>query len=180
MAQLSRLETHPHSSSSRQQACVGRRGDHGRIGIGEHTRKQVFYDFRCNRWPSTRSLDDQSSSGLSISAIGPRQKGKAHIERGFKEAGVLDCFGVGGRALYQKALDMNEAGTLFPGGKNTNIDASIDSTVADLPEDVPENVVPYESNESHETDAQQQREDNREKSVCRMAAVLGSMLGSLL
>eukprot|EP01043_Picozoa_sp_COSAG02_P061661 COSAG02_NODE_8329_length_2613_cov_1.451870_2_plen_121_part_00 len=49
-------------------------------------------------------------------------KGRAHIVRGFKEAGILDCFGSGAEALYAKALAANDAGTLFPGGKNTSID----------------------------------------------------------
>ena len=71
-------------------------------------------------------------------------KGQRHIVRGFKEAGIMDCFGSSGRELYEKALVANDAGTLFPGGKNNDIDASLDSTVADVPEDTPENVVPGE------------------------------------
>ena len=71
-------------------------------------------------------------------------KGRAHIVRGFKEAGILDCFGSGAEALYAKALAANDAGTLFPGGKNTNIDVSIDSTIEDVPEDAQENQNPMQ------------------------------------
>ena len=58
--------------------------------------------------------------------------------------GILDCFGSTGETLYAKALVANDAGTLFPGGKNTNIDASIDSTIEDATEDAPENQNPFE------------------------------------
>ena len=57
---------------------------------------------------------------------------------------ILDCFGSGAEALYAKALAANDAGTLFPGGKNTNIDVSIDSTIEDVPEDAPENQNPMQ------------------------------------
>ena len=70
-----------------------------------------------------------------------------HILRGFREAGILDCFGDGSRALYEKAVAANEEGTLFPGGKNQNIDAMIDSTIASIPANTPEDFVPSETDE---------------------------------
>ena len=76
------------------------------------------------------------------------EKGEKAILRGFKEAGILDCFGEGSRALYEKALAANENGTLFPGGKNQNIDAMIDSTIADVPDGTPEDFVPSETDEA--------------------------------
>ena len=51
--------------------------------------------------------------------------GEKHISRGFEAAGILACFGSGGEALYEKACQANDEGTLFPGGKNTNIDAAL-------------------------------------------------------
>ena len=75
------------------------------------------------------------------------EKGQNLILRGFREAGVLDCFGDGSRALYEKAVAANEEGTLFPGGKNQNIDAMIDSTIASIPANTPEDFVPSETDE---------------------------------
>ena len=84
---------------------------------------------------------------LQILQTRPTEKGEKAILRGFKEAGILDCFGEGSRALYEKALVANENGTLFPGGKNQNIDAMIDSTIADVPDGTPEDFVPSETDE---------------------------------
>ena len=42
---------------------------------------------------------------------------------------------------------VREEGTLFPGGKNQNIDAMIDSTIASIPADTPEDFVPSETDE---------------------------------
>ena len=75
------------------------------------------------------------------------EKGQRHILRGFREAGILDCFGDGSQALYEKAVAAKENGTLFPGGKNQNIDAMIDSTIASVPADTPEDFVPSEADE---------------------------------
>ena len=59
----------------------------------------------------------------------------------------MDCFGDNSRALYEKAVAANEEGTLFPGGKNQNIDAMIDSIVASIPADTPEDFAPSETDE---------------------------------
>ena len=64
-----------------------------------------------------------------------------------RRAQVLDCFGDGSQALYEKAVEANENGNLFPGGKNQNIDAMIDSTIASVPADTPEDFVPSEADE---------------------------------
>ena len=57
-----------------------------------------------------------------------------------RRAQVLDCFGDGSQALYEKAVEANE-------GKNQNIDAMIDSTIASVPADTPEDFVPSEADE---------------------------------
>ena len=67
--------------------------------------------------------------------------------RGFKEARILDCFGAGSQELYEKASQAHEDGTLFPAGKNQNINSMIDSTIADVPDDAQENFVPSETDD---------------------------------
>ena len=67
------------------------------------------------------------------------EQGKKHILRGFAEAGILSCWGADSSALYEKALMAQENGTLFPGGKNTAIDALVDEGDSSftVPSDVP-------------------------------------------
>lgn len=53
--------------------------------------------------------------------------GRRHILRGFKEAGVLACFEDDKiEQLAEQARAKLEEGALFPGGKNTQIDALLD------------------------------------------------------
>lgn len=74
------------------------------------------------------------------------QKGVGHIVRGFKEAGILECWGAGKEALYREATQAAADGKLFPGGKNTAILALLDlgdarataPTAAEVPADTAE------------------------------------------
>ena len=76
------------------------------------------------------------------------EKGEKQIVRGFREAGILDCFGASSQELYEKACRAHEDGTLFPAAKNQSINAMIDSTIADVPDDATENFVPSETDEA--------------------------------